>query len=172
MKLEVATIGPHFECLKCNALEGRRSDLILLIFDFLVLGFSLVAGKADGSEGVKRGEIEEEEDSGPIFPLTRRGQKSNTQITAALTEVGNQSPMEMEDERENDLWAQDDTASLRGMDGYALGRIQEEEDDDDDDGEDTFSPHRKRMSLQQARDTDNGKSIEAHITNCQRVVDC
>lgn len=135
-----------------------------------------MAGKADGSEGVKngvgRGEIEEEEDSGPIFPLTRRGQKSNTQITAALTEVGNQSPVEMDDgsERENDLWAQDETPSLRGIDGYALGRIQEEEDDDD--GEDTFSPHQKRMSLQDAIDTDNGKSIEAHITNLQRVVDC
>lgn len=135
-----------------------------------------MAGKADGSEGVKngvgRGEIEEEEDSGPIFPLTRRGQKSNTQITAALTEVGNQSPVEMEDgsERENDLWTQDETPSLRGIDGYALGRIQEEEDDDD--GEDTFSPHQKRMSLQEAIDTDNGKSIEARITNLQRVVDC
>ena len=131
-----------------------------------------MAGKADGSEGVKngvgRGEIEEEEDSGPIFPLTRRAQ-----ITAALTEVGNQSPVELEDgsERENDLWAQDETPSLRGIDGYALGRIQEEEDDDDD-GEDTFSPLQKRMSLQEAIDTDNGKSNEAHITNFQGVVDC
>lgn len=136
-----------------------------------------MAGKADSSEGVQngvgRGEIEEEEDSGPIFPLTRRGQKSNTQITAALTEVGNQSPVEMEDgsERENDLWAQDETPSLRGIDGYALGRIQEEEDDDDD-GEDTFSPLQKRMSLQEVIDTDNGKSIEAHITNFQGMVDC
>lgn len=137
-----------------------------MIFFHLFILVCILAGTEDGSEGIEngvgRGEIEEEEDSGPIFPLTRRHQKSNT----AWTEVGNQSPVEMEDgsERENDSWAQDETPSLRGVDGYALERIQEEEDDD---GEDDFSPHQKRMSLQEAIDTDSGKSIEPHITNFQ-----
>lgn len=122
------------------------------------------------------GEIEEEP-SEPIFPLTRRGQKSGVQFATVAKESDGQSPGDEEDfsfnvrrdfdaeiseDDERILGTHDESLSSRGDNNRFLSRIQEEETDECDD---VSAPHKALSSRGDSPEAPGNSTGRSSLTN-------